>query len=216
MQNIRLLIADDHKVVREGLKAFIAPTEGFELVGEASNGIEAVEQAKRLKPDIILLDLVMPEMDGIAATQSIKQDNPEARVIIITSFVDETKVISAIKAGASGYLLKDSTPQDIETAIIEVYQGNTAFPSRITNILVKTINQPEQAANKGMNLTDREIDILKMIAQGFSNQEIANRLFLSVWTVRTYVTEILAKLQVGNRTQAALYALREGLAKLDE
>lgn len=211
---IHLLIVDDHKIVREGLKAFIAPTSGFEVIGEASNGLEAVDQANRLRPDVILLDLVMPELDGIGATSAIKKNNPDAKIIIITSFVDELKVISAIKAGASGYMLKDSSPQELEAAIRDVFHGESAFPSRITSILVKEISRPEKPAESSIHLTEREIEILKLIAQGLPNQEIADRLFLSVWTIRTYVTEILDKLQVENRTQAALYALREGLVKL--
>lgn len=213
---IRLLIVDDHKIVREGLKAFIAPTSGFEVIGEASNGLEAVDQANRLHPDVILLDLVMPELDGIGATSAIKKNNPDAKIIIITSFVDELKVIAAIKAGASGYLLKDSSPLEIEAAIRDVYHGGSAFPSRITSILVKEISRPEKPVESNIHLTEREVEILKLIAQGLPNQEIADRLFLSVWTIRTYVTEILDKLQVENRTQAALYALREGLVKLGE
>jgi NarL family two-component system response regulator LiaR len=213
---IRLIIADDHKVVREGLRAFIAPTPGFEIVGEASDGVEAIDLAIRLKPDVILLDMVMPHLDGIQATLEIKKNCPDSKILIISSFVEESKVIAAIKAGASGYLLKDSSPQEIETAILNVFKGETAFPSRITSILVKELNRPEKDPEKSNLLTDKELIILKLVAQGMSNQEIADRLFLSVWTVRTYVTTILDKLQVDNRTQATLYALREGLVKLEE
>jgi two-component system, NarL family, response regulator LiaR len=214
-EKIRLLIADDHRLVREGIKAFIAPTPGFEIVGEASNGLEAVDLAKRLHPDVILLDLVMPELDGIDATREIKNHDPNVKILIISSFVEETKVIASVKAGASGYLMKDSSPEEIETAIRNVYQGESAFPARITSILIKEINRPLGTAKKNILLTEREIEILKLMAQGMSNQEIADRLFLSVWTIRTYVAEILNKLQVDNRTQATLYALREGLVKLD-
>jgi two-component system, NarL family, response regulator LiaR len=213
---IRLLISDDHKVVREGLKAFMSSIPDLEIVGEAVNGREAVALAACLKPDVILLDLVMPVLDGIGATREIKKNDPAAKIIIVTSFVEESQVISAIKEGASGYLLKDSSPQEIETAIRSVYQGETAFPARITSILVRELNRPEKPAQKSSPLTEREIDILKLIAQGKSNQEIAADLFLSVWTVRTYVTAILDKLKVENRTQATLYALREGLVKLEE
>jgi NarL family two-component system response regulator LiaR len=213
---IRLVIADDHKMVREGLKAFIAPTPGFEIIGEACNGLEAVDLAARLLPDIILLDLVMPEMDGIGATREIKKNNPDVKIIIITSYVEEIKVIAAIKAGASGYLLKDSSPQEIERAIREVYQGESAFPSRIASILVRELNRSEKAAEKSVHLSEREIEILKLIALGMTNQEIADRLFLSVWTIRTYVSGILDRLQVENRTQAALFALREGLVNIEK
>ena len=214
--NIRLLIADDHKMVREGLRAFLAPTPGFEIVGEARDGAEAVEMALHLQPDVILLDLLMPIMDGITATREIKKNNPDAKIIIITSFVEESQVIDVIKAGASGYLIKDSPPEEIETAIHNVIKGETAFPSRITSILVKELTRPEKSLEKNISLAEREIEILKLIAQGKSNQEIADQLFLSVWTVRTYVTSILDKLQVKNRTQASLYALRVGLVKLEE
>lgn len=213
-ETIRLLIADDHKIVREGLKAFIAPTEGFEVVGESSNGADVIELAKQLNPDVILLDLLMPGLDGISAAREIIQSNPQARIIIITSYLEDQKVIAAIKAGAAGYILKDSSPHELETAIREVHNGNSVFPARIASILVKEICQTEKREENRNPLTERETEILKLVAEGLSNQEIADRLYLSVWTVRTHVTEILGKLGVENRTQAALYALREGLAKL--
>ncbi|MBA4383526.1 MAG: DNA-binding response regulator [Anaerolinea sp.] len=215
MGKIRLLLADDHKMVREGLKAFFAPTDDFEVVAEASDGIEAVEKASQTLPDVILLDLIMPNMDGIEAAIRIKKKLTDAKIIIITSSLEETQVIASIKAGASGYLLKDSSPLEIEDAIKKVARGETAFPSRITNIMVKELNKPSKPPSKCTTLTDRETEILKLIANGMSNQEIADQLFLSVWTVRTYVTGILDKLQVDNRTQATLYALREGLVNLD-
>jgi len=216
MDKIRLLLADDHKMVREGLKAFFAPANQFEVVAEASNGNEAVQRASQVKPDVILLDLIMPGMDGIEAAKEIKKQMPDAKIIIVTSSLEEAKVIAAIRAGASGYLLKDSSPTEIENAIHKVYQGDTVFPSRITNIIVKELNRPEKPPSKCDTLTERETDILKLVANGLSNQEIAERLFLSVWTVRTYVTSILDKLGVDNRTQATLYALREGLVSLDD
>jgi two-component system, NarL family, response regulator LiaR len=216
MKKIRLLLADDHKMVREGLKAFFAPTEDFEVVAEAVDGLEAVEKATKFKPDVILLDLIMPNMDGIEAAKKIKDQLPDSKIVIITSSLEESRVIASIKAGASGYLLKDSSPLEIEDAIKKVFLGETAFPSRITSIMVKELNRPVKPPSKCTTLTDREIDILKLVANGLSNQEIADRLFLSVWTVRTYVTGILDKLEVENRTQATLYALREGLVNLVE
>jgi len=216
IHNIRLLIADDHKMVREGLRTFLAPTPGFEIVAEASDGVEAVDLALRLQPDVILLDLLMPNMDGIHATQEIIKNNPNAKIIIITSFVKEDQVLAVIKAGASGYLVKDSPPQEIETAIQNVFKGEFAFPSRITDILVKELKQHDKRPEEKTSLAEREIEILKLIAQGKSNQEIADQLFLSVWTVRTYVTNILDKLKVKNRTQASLYAIREGLMRVEE
>lgn len=215
MVKIRLLLADDHKMVREGLKAFFAPTDDFDVVAEAADGFEAVEKAEQTLPDVILLDLVMPNLDGIEAANRIKKKNPDAKIIIITSSLEESHVIASIKAGAAGYLLKDSSPLEIEEAIKKVYRGETAFPSRITNIMVKELNKPSKPPSKCTTLTERETEILKLIANGLSNQEIADQLFLSVWTVRTYVTGILDKLEVDNRTQATLYALREGLVGLD-
>ena len=214
--NIHLLIVDDHKMVREGLRAFLAPIPGFEIIGEAGDGVEAVEMAQRLQPDVVLLDLLMPNLDGTQATREIIKNNPFAKIIIISSFVEESQVIDVIKAGASGYLIKDSPPQEIETAIRTVFKGETAFPARIAGIMAKELKRPEKSPEKSVSLAEREIAILKLIAQGKSNQEIANQLFLSVWTVRTYVTAILDKLKLKNRTQASLYALREGLVKLDE
>jgi NarL family two-component system response regulator LiaR len=216
MSKIRLLLADDHKMVREGLKAFFAPADDFEVVAEAADGVEAVEKACQTKPDVILLDLIMPNMDGIEAAIKIKSQLPDAKIIIITSSLEESQVIASIKAGASGYLLKDSSPLEIEEAIKKVHAGETAFPSRITSIMVKELNKPAKPPSKSAALTDRETEILKLVASGLSNQEIADRLFLSVWTVRTYVTGILDKLEVENRTQATLYALREGLVNLEE
>jgi NarL family two-component system response regulator LiaR len=216
MEKIRLLLADDHKMVREGLKAFFAPTEGFEVVAEAVDGIDAVEKAKQYKPDVILLDLIMPNMNGVEAATQIKNQLPDSKIIIITSSLEESQVIASIKAGASGYLLKDSSPFEIEDAINKVYKGETAFPSRITSIMVKELSRPEKPPSKCTTLTEREVEILKLVANGLSNQEIADQLFLSVWTVRTYVTGILDKLEVENRTQATLYALREGLVSLND
>ncbi|MRS02482.1 response regulator transcription factor [bacterium] len=215
MGKIRLLLADDHKMVREGLKAFFAPNDDFEVVAEAADGLEAVEKAEQLLPDVILLDLVMPNLDGIEAAIRIKAKLPDVKIVIITSSLEESQVIASIKAGAAGYLLKDSSPLEIEDAIKKVNRGETAFPSRITNIMVKELNKPSKPPSKCTTLTDRETEILKLIANGMSNQEIADKLFLSVWTVRTYVTGILDKLEVDNRTQATLYAIREGLVNLD-
>jgi two-component system, NarL family, response regulator LiaR len=216
MEKIRLLIADDHKMVREGLKAFFTPGEDFEVVAEAADGVEAVEKACHEVPDVVLLDLIMPNMNGIEAATRIKKQLPNTKIIIITSSLEESQVIASIKAGASGYLLKDSSPFEIEDAIKKVHHGDTAFPSRITSIMVKELNKPVKPPSKCTTLTDREIEILKLVATGLSNQEIADKLFLSVWTVRTYVTGILDKLEVENRTQATLYALREGLVDLEE
>lgn len=213
--SIRLLIADDHAIVRRGLRSLIASEPGMELIAEAENGEEAVQKALSLQPDVILLDMVMPKMDGLQAIQAIKQKMTEARILVLTSFAEDDKVFPAIKAGALGYLLKDSSPDDLVEAIRDVYQGESSLHPIIARKLIRELNEPSDLPPTPEPLTNREVDILKLVAQGMSNQEIANQLVLSEWTVRTHVRNILAKLHLANRTQAALYALREGLANLD-
>jgi NarL family two-component system response regulator LiaR len=215
-QNIRILIVDDHDIVREGQRALIESEPGMELVGEAKDGIEAVELADRLQPDVILMDLHMPKKDGIEATSEIKGKNPESRILVLTSFNDDEKVYSAIKAGAMGYLLKDSSPQKILKSIRKVYQGETSIGPRIAQKLMREIQRTSDSPRTEEPLTIREMEVIKLIAEGLSNQEIAERLVISERTVRTHVTNILGKLHLANRTQAALYALREGLADLEK
>lgn len=215
MEKIRILIVDDHKLVREGIKAFIAPLTDMEVVGEGADGQEGVNLAAKLQPDVILLDLIMPRMNGIEATRAILKENPSARILIITSFVEDEKVIAAIRAGASGYLIKDSTPEELYTAIRDIYEGVTVLAPRLASVLVREVNRQQNAPQNPL-LTDREIDILKWVGRGLPNQEIAEKVVLSVWTVRTHITNILAKLGLENRTQLALYALREGLVDLEK
>ncbi len=212
--SIRILIADDHPVVRRGLRALIASEPGMELVDEAVDGIEAIAKARAQQPDVILLDLMMPRMGGLEAIGEIKKENPDARILILTSFAEDDKVFPAIKAGALGYLLKDSSPDELLDAIRNVYRGESSLHSTIARKLISEINQPPDLPPTAAPLTTREVDILKLIAQGLSNQDIAQKLILSEWTVRTHVRNILEKLHLANRTQAALYALREGLAEL--
>ncbi|MDY6868843.1 MAG: response regulator transcription factor [Chloroflexota bacterium] len=212
---IRLLIADDHAIVRRGLRSLIASEPGMALIAEAENGQEAVQKALSLQPDVILLDMVMPKMDGLQAIQAIKKKMAEARILVLTSFAEDDKVFPAIKAGALGYLLKDSSPDDLVEAIRDVYQGESSLHPIIARKLIRELNEPSDLPPTPEPLTNREVDILKLVAQGMSNQEIADQLVLSEWTVRTHVRNILAKLHLANRTQAALYALREGLANLD-
>jgi NarL family two-component system response regulator LiaR len=217
-EKIRVLIADDHRMVREGLKAFLAPQDEIEIVGEAKDGAEALLLAQNLRPDVILLDLVMPRMDGIQATKAIKEATPLTQILIITSFAEDEKVMAALKAGATGYLLKDSSPDELKNAILDVFAGESSLSPRIARLLVHEFYQPAAAGQdiSGIqNLTSREMEILKMIAAGLSNQEIAEKLILSVWTVRTHVTHILGKLGLENRTQAALLALKEGMVMLE-
>jgi two-component system, NarL family, response regulator LiaR len=214
MDKIRVLIADDHRMVREGLKAFLAPQEDITVIGEAKDGAEALALAERLAPDVILLDLIMPIMDGIQVTHEIKQKNLDARILIITSFAEDEKVIAALKAGATGYLLKDSSPDELREAICRVYAGESSLSPKIARLLINGLNapaQPEPGNSPEQILTPREQEIIRMIAAGSSNQEIADTLTLSVWTVRTHVTHILNKLGLENRTQAALLALKEGM-----
>jgi len=213
---IRILIADDHKIVRKGLQALIATQQNLTVVGEAANGVEAVKLAGQLQPDVILLDLVMPQKGGIEAIQEIKQSNADARILVLTSFTDDEKVFSAIKSGALGYLLKDSSPQELVQAIQSVHRGEASLSPVIAMKLMKELNQPADLPPAEEPLTAREVTVLKLVARGYTNQEISEELTVSERTVGTHVSNILSKLHLANRTQAALYALREGLASLDD
>jgi NarL family two-component system response regulator LiaR len=199
---IRILIADDHFVVRQGLASLLFPRTDMEVVGEAANGREAVDLARLLQPDVILMDMIMPELDGPEAIALIRQENPTARILVLTSFGDSKQVSAAIAAGALGYLLKDSSPDDLIHAIHSVYQGKLVLPQDLALKLV----QPRSAAAAVDPLTERETDVLRLLAQGQSNQEIAAALNISANTVRSHVSIILMKLKVSNRTQAVLVA----------
>jgi two-component system, NarL family, response regulator LiaR len=212
---IRILIADDHAIVREGLRALIGTEPDLELVGEASDGVQAVEKALTLKPDVILLDMMMPGKDGLGAIADIIKENPDARILVLTSFAEDEKVFPAIKAGALGYLLKDSSPQELMQAIHNVYEGEASLHPTIARKLMRELNQPPSLPHTTNPLTEREVEVLRLVAQGLSNDDIADKLFVSERTVRTHVSHILDKLHLANRTQMALYAVREGIAKLD-
>lgn len=215
-ETIRLLIADDHAIVREGLRALIATEPGLELVAEASDGIEAVSKVHALKPDVILLDMMMPRKDGLGAIEEIMKDQPDARILVLTSFAEDEKVFPAIKGGALGYLLKDSSPQELLQAIRNVHQGEASLHPTIARKLMRELNQPPSLPPTTDPLTEREVDVLRLVAQGLSNDDIAEKLVVSERTVRTHVSHILDKLHLANRTQMALYAVREGIAKLGD
>ena len=208
---LRILIADDHAVVREGLEAILNTQADMTLVGMATNGEEAVSLAEELKPDVILIDLVMPQMDGVAAIQAIRADNPRAQILVLTSFADDERVFPAIKAGAMGYLLKDTLRQDLLQAIREVAQGKMTLHPEIARRMVRELNHP--TAQPLDALTEREHETLLLIAEGLSNQEIAQKMCIHENTVAKYVSAMLSKLGLTSRTQAALFAIRNGLVK---
>jgi NarL family two-component system response regulator LiaR len=214
--SIRVLVADDHAIVRKGIRALLATELDIEVVGEAENGREAVTEAEKLRPDVILMDLVMPEMDGIEAIRRITAHQPEARILVLTSFAADDKVFPAIKAGALGYLLKDSGPEELVQAIHQVYLGESSLHPTVARKLLQELSRPSERPPTTEPLTEREVEVLRLVARGQSNQEIADQLVISEATVRTHVSNILSKLQLASRTQAALHALREGLASLDD
>jgi NarL family two-component system response regulator LiaR len=216
MNKIRILVADDHPLIRDSLRMLLNTEADLELVGEAADGDEAVRKALDLQPDVILLDLVMPKKDGLQAIIEIKQNKPDISILVLTSFSDEDKVFPAIRAGALGYLLKDASPEELLKAIHDVYRGMPSLHPSIALQLLREINRPSELPRAENPLSEREMEVLKLIAQGLTNQEIATKLVLSEWTVRTHVRNILTKLHLANRTQAALFALRKGLADLEE
>jgi NarL family two-component system response regulator LiaR len=213
---IRVLVADDHAIVRRGICALLATEPDIEVVGEAQDGREAVAEAQRLRPDVVLMDLVMPCMDGLEATRHIAACQPEVRVLVLTSFSGDDKVFPAIKAGALGYLLKDSGPEELVQAIQQVYRGESSLHPTVARRLLHELSAHAGRGPGSDLLTERETEVLRLIAQGRSNREIAQQLAISEATVRTHVSNILNKLKLSSRTQAALYALREGLASLHD
>jgi NarL family two-component system response regulator LiaR len=212
---IRILIVDDHAVVREGLRAFIQIKPDMEVVGEAADGIEAVEKALKLEPDVILLDIVMPRLDGIRAIEQLNQEGCTARVLVITSFAEDEQIFPAIKAGALGYLLKDSKPHELIQAIRDVNQDEPYLHPTVARKLMDELRREPDLPPTEEPLTERELEVVTLIAQGYSNREISEQLHLSERTVGKYASNILDKLHLANRTQAALYALRMGIVDLD-
>jgi NarL family two-component system response regulator LiaR len=210
-QPLRILIADDHAIVREGLEAVLNTQPDLALVGSATDGLEAVTLAAQLHPDVILIDLVMPRLDGLAAIQAIRAADPQARILVLTSFADDERVFPAIKAGAMGYLLKDTLPQDLLQAIREVAAGKVSLHPEIARRMLREFNRP--AGQSLGTLTEREMETLYLIAEGLSNQDIAAAMGIHENTVAKYVSALLGKLGLTSRTQAALYAVRNGLVK---
>lgn len=213
---IFVLLVDDHAIVREGLRALIMTEPGIDVAGEAADGDEAIRKVNTLDPDVILMDLLMPRKGGIDAIQEIKQEHPDAKILVLTSFAEDDKVFPAIKAGALGYLLKDSSPDELLQSIRDVYRGEASLHPAIARKLIRELNRPNDLPSTEDPLTEREVEVLGLVAKGLSNQAIAERLIVSERTVRTHVSNILDKLHLANRTQAALYALREGIAQLND
>jgi len=210
-ERIRVLIADDHPVVRQGLKVMLGAQPDIELVGEATNGEEAVHKARVLRPDVIIMDLKMPLKDGLTAIKEINQADLDARILVLTSYPDDDNVFTAIKAGAMGFLLKDSPPEHLLEAIRTVHRGESALHPTIARKLIQEIKHPPRLPLAEEPLTPRELEVLQCLAQGLSNREIAARLCVSIRTVTTHVRNILDKLHLANRTQAALYAVEHGI-----
>ena len=213
---IRVLVVDDHAIIRKGIKEVLELVPDILFEGEAENGFEAIRQNAALQPDVILMDMVMPNMDGIEAIKQIKSEYPQARILVLTTFAGEELVFPAIKAGALGYQLKDSTPEVLVEAIRQVYRGEAALHPVVARKLLTEISTPSDHPPTEDPLTHRELEVLRLIAQGCENRELAEKLVISEATTRTHVSNILGKLHLASRTQAALYAIKEGLASIGE
>ena len=209
---IRILIADDHHVVRQGLHMFLSADPELEIIGEAQDGAEALKLAQELHPDVVLMDILMPVMDGIKATAAIRQSLPDTEVIALTSVLGDNSVIDAVRAGAIGYLLKDTDANELRRAIKAAAAGKVQLSPEVAARLMREVRTPTETRE---SLTDREIEVLKLLGQGKSNKDISQALFIGEQTVKTHVSHILDKLGVPSRTQAALYAIRSGLVVSD-
>ena len=212
---IRVLLVDDHAVVRRGLRGFFELLDDIEVVGEAENGRLAIEAARELRPDVVLMDLLMPDMDGIAATAAIKSELPDVEVVALTSFVEEARVTAALEAGASGFILKDADADDVAAAIRAAYRGEVHLDPAVAGLLARRVRERAPAAPTSEPLTEREREVLGLVARGLSNQAIADRLTITERTARTHVSNILGKLGLASRTQAALYAVEHDLVDRD-
>lgn len=215
-EQIRVLLVDDHQLVRAGLRALLASEATIDVIGEAADGVEAVHKAHALQPDVILMDLMMPHKTGIEAIVEINQKDPAARILVLTTSADHEHVMAAIKAGARGYLVKESAPRELVQAIHQVYRGESALHPSIARKLLLELNRPAPVPSTAESLSTRETEVLVLVARGDSNQTISDTLFISERTVRTHVSSILSKLHLANRTQATLYALKEQLTKLED
>ncbi len=214
---IRVFLADDHAVVRKGLETLIGAQPDMAVVGIAADGEEAVQKALQLNPDVILLDIQMPRKSGLEAIAEIKAANPAARILVLTSYSEDATIFGAIKSGALGYLLKDSSPSDLIHAIRSVHAGRASLDPEIAMKVIQELNKvPANIPLTDDPLTSREVEVLRLVARGKTNNSIADELFVSERTVRTHISNILGKLHLANRTQAALYALRKGLATLED
>lgn len=211
MKKIRILVVDDQCVVREGVAAILSLQPDLEVVGEAGDGIQAVELARKVRPDVILLDLVMPKQDGLKTIPKLKEITPFSRILVLTSFAESNRVYQAIKAGALGYMLKDTTRAQLLQSIRDVANGKASIHPSIAIKVIHEFENHKETSFMNSQLTPRELETLRLIARGLSNQEIADTLVLHERTIAKYVSNILNKLHMANRTQAALYALREGL-----
>jgi DNA-binding NarL/FixJ family response regulator len=211
---IRVLIADDHTVVRDGLAAVLARRPDITVVGEASNGIEAVEKAAQLRPDVILMDLRMPEMDGAEAMRRIRQRDPDVRFLVLTTFDNDEYIFEAIQAGAKGYLLKDASREDLFRAVVAVYRGESLIQPAVASRVLDRFVELAQRTVPGETLSEREIEVLRLMAKGAANKEIAAALFISESTVKTHIANIFQKLDVNDRTEAVTTALQKGIIRL--
>ena len=209
---VKVLLVDDHEMVRIGLAAVLGTEEGIEVIGEASNGKEGIRLALEYKPDVVLMDLVMEGMDGIETTKRLTEKFPECKVIVLTSYIDDEKLYPVIEAGAFSYLLKTSRAQEIAAAIRAAVNGQPVLESQVASKMMNRFRQPKTETLPHHELTEREMEVLKLIAKGLSNQELADQLYIGVKTVKFHVTNILSKLGVEDRTQAAIYAHKNGLA----
>lgn len=215
-KNIRIMLVDDHTIVRQGLNFFLSKVDNFEIVAEAENGVEAIQMAMECRPDVILMDLIMPDMSGIEAIKKIRIFSDKIEILVLTSFIDDEKVIQAIQNGAAGYLLKDVKPTELVRAVRATANGEVYLHPEAVRFLAHSMRSPARQEVHIENLTDREIDVLKLMARGLSNKDICEDLGISIKTVKAHVSNILQKLQMANRVQAVIYALHQNIIPFDK